>query len=58
MPIRLIGVGVSHFFQAGDCQLGLFDRPEGESGRRLDSTVDEICDRFGDKAIKRASRTD
>jgi len=56
MPVRLVGVGLSHFSKAGDCQLELFDQPQGESSRRLDCTVDEICDRFGKDAIKRGPK--
>jgi len=55
MSIRLIGVGLSHFSQAEDGQLELFDGLEDEANRRLDCTVDEIRDRFGDNAIRRAS---
>lgn len=52
-PVRLLGVGVSGF-EEGARQLGLWDQPV-EEVQRLQSTVDELRDRFGEKAIRRAS---
>jgi len=45
VPLRLLGVGVSNFSDAGDAE-------EGGSG--LDGTVDEITERFGDGSLVRA----
>jgi DNA polymerase-4 len=54
-PVRLIGVGISGFEQPHH-QLGLWDDPaEIDHRRRLQSTLDNLRDRFGDDAIKRGS---
>jgi DNA polymerase-4 len=52
--IRLIGIGVSNFTTVGH-QLGLFGQGHSERLSRLAMVVDEIRDRFGEKAIQRAS---
>jgi DNA polymerase-4 len=51
-PVRLIGVGVSGFEQPAR-QLGLWDAPNRPS-ERLQSALDELRERFGDEAIRRA----
>ncbi|MEL7234947.1 MAG: DNA polymerase IV, partial [Chloroflexota bacterium] len=56
-PVRLIGVGVSGFSDTPH-QLGLFDKPEEPENRQLQSTLDEIRQRFGESAIKRGTDVD
>ncbi len=53
-PVRLIGVGVSGFEQPIR-QLGLWDAPKAEDASHLQSTLDEIRTRFGERAIKRGT---
>ena len=50
--VRLIGVGVSGLEEARR-QLGLFEQPESQDNRKLQSTLDELRDRFGESIIKR-----
>ena len=50
--VRLLGVRATNL--AAGRQLGLFDA-NGEKRARLEKTVDEIRDRFGPKAIRRAT---
>lgn len=50
--VRLIGVGVSGF-ETPAYQLGLWEKPAHEEDRRLQSTLDELRERFGDKAVRR-----
>lgn len=53
-PVRLIGLGASHFGEATR-QLSLFASPSDEARRtRLDTTLDTLCDRFGKAIIRRA----
>jgi hypothetical protein len=52
--IRLIGVGVSGF-ETGDRQLGLWDADEDAEQQRLESTLDDLRDRFGERIIQRGS---
>lgn len=52
--VRLIGVGVSGLAPPVR-QLGLWDE-EAERERRLQAAVDSLRERFGDRAIQRASR--
>jgi DNA polymerase IV len=56
--VRLIGVGVSNFANSTMTQLSLFDEPEREQQRSLDSATDEIAKRFGKAAIYRAAKLD
>ncbi len=54
--VRLIGVGVSGFSEEPHRQLGLWDDPaQIAEDRRLQQTLDDLRDRFGERAIKRAS---
>lgn len=53
-PVRLIGVGVSGFEQPVR-QLGLWDAPEAEDASHLQSTLDDIRNRFGEGVIKRGT---
>ncbi|HHH39781.1 MAG TPA: DNA polymerase IV [Sedimenticola sp.] len=54
-PVRLIGVGISHWQDAGaePAQGDLFDRPrEPKRDRRLLETLDRVTDRFGKGALQ------
>jgi DNA polymerase IV len=51
--LRLLGVGVSHLGPA--VQLDLFTVPESVRNQHLDRAVDRIRDRFGRRALARAS---
>lgn len=51
-PVRLIGVGVSGF--GAPRQLRLWEANSAEN-ERLQATLDELRERFGDKAVRRAS---
>ena len=51
--LRLLGVGVSDLAPA--TQLDLFAAPESVKNRGLDAAVDQIRERFGNVAVKRAS---
>jgi DNA polymerase-4 len=54
-PVRLIGLGVSHF-AAASRQLSLFERPHERQRRqagRVDAALDAIRDKFGREAIVR-----
>ncbi|RMF81495.1 MAG: DNA polymerase IV [Chloroflexi bacterium] len=54
-PVRLIGVGISGFDE-GQRQLGLWDDVRTiEEDQRLQDTLDDLRDRFGDGTIKRGS---
>lgn len=54
LAIRLLGVGVSGIEGRGETQPTLFDEQERLRQTRLDTTTDEIQQRFGTAAIKRA----
>jgi DNA polymerase-4 len=60
-PLRLIGVGTSGF-KAGSMpvQLDLFDqvKEKGENWEKVDQAVENIAEKFGRDAIKRASLSD
>lgn len=53
-PVRLIGVGVSGF-EDSERQLNLWGEEAADENRRLESALDKLRDRFGDKAIRRGS---
>jgi DNA polymerase-4 len=53
--VRLIGVGVSGF-ETPAYQLGLWDQAPIEEDQRLQSTLDELRQRFGNKAIRRGNQ--
>lgn len=53
-PIRLIGVGISGFDTQAK-QLSLWETTETKQNQQLQSTLDDLRDRFGDTMIKRGS---
>jgi len=54
-PVRLIGVGATNLVRGGPAQLEMLEwlHDEGRSAR-LNRALDEIADRFGDRAVVRA----
>lgn len=50
--VRLLGVGVSGLEEAGARQLSLW---EDQHSRKLQSTLDDLRDRFGDKMVRRGT---
>ncbi len=52
-PVRLIGVTASQF--SADTQLSLFPNVENDRLRRVDQAADQIVNKFGKNAIRRAS---
>ncbi len=58
-PVRLIGVGVTGLAPSDRAQLGLFGpSPEQARRARLNEALDAVVDRFGRRAIVRASQGD
>lgn len=53
-PVRLIGVGISGFDDGGQ-QLSLWDGVTASESQRLESTLDTLRERFGDRIIRRGS---
>ncbi|MBN8592648.1 MAG: DNA polymerase IV [Anaerolineae bacterium] len=54
-PVRLLGVGVSGFEQEAR-QLGLWEQPKVKAEQSsLESALDKLRDRFGDRVIQRGS---
>jgi DNA polymerase-4 len=53
-PVRLIGVGVSGFEEA-ETQMGLWDAGAQAEQTRLESALDALKERFGDRIIRRGS---
>ncbi len=55
-PVRLIGVGISDWGQAGPVQADLFAAPrQRERDDRLLATIDRISERFGKRAVQLGS---
>ncbi|MCH8979850.1 MAG: hypothetical protein IH945_11505 [Armatimonadetes bacterium] len=52
--VRLIGMGVSGIDRSEEKQTLLFDEETGDRSRRLDEVTDQIKDRFGIDAVRRA----
>jgi hypothetical protein len=55
-PVRLIGVGCTNVIGERPSQLSLFTAPEKEKRGQLNRALDEIADRFGGSAVRRASQ--
>ncbi|MEM9950957.1 MAG: DNA polymerase IV [Chloroflexota bacterium] len=53
-PVRLIGVGVSNLEEVAT-QLSLWESTQDKKSRQLQSTLDDLKQKFGDSAIKRGS---
>jgi DNA polymerase-4 len=53
-PVRLIGVGISGF-EGGAYQAGLWDAKPSEQDQKLESALDALRDRFGDRIVRRGS---
>lgn len=55
-PVRLLGIQTSHVIRAEDGrQMSLFDTADYEKREKLDRVIDDIRERFGTDAVKRAS---
>ncbi len=54
-PIRLLGISLTNFESDMSQQLSLFDASDESSSGKVDRMVDEVRDKFGYKAIHRAS---
>ena len=55
LGVRLLGVGVSGFDRTNRAQGLLFDQPERQKQKKLDTTIDQITERFGKASLRRAS---
>ena len=55
LPVRLIGMGVSGFDTTGLVQGLLFDQDERKKQAGLDVATDQIRERFGSGALRRAA---
>jgi nucleotidyltransferase/DNA polymerase involved in DNA repair len=53
LPVRLLGFGVSRLDGSGTTQQHLFDQPDRERLRELDSVADQIAAKFSKRAIRR-----
>ena len=56
-PVRLLGISLSQLsFREGEKQLMLFDQDKGYQKRKnLNTALDSICDKFGEKSIRPAT---
>ena len=55
LGVRLLGFGVHGFDETRRSQRQMFDEPERERQRQIDSVADQIAERFGNSAIRRAT---
>jgi len=56
-PVRLLGVGAEGLSSGDETQLSLFGQaPEKKRRSKLNEALDQIADRFGGKAVTRASQ--
>ncbi|RPI59994.1 MAG: DNA polymerase IV [Planctomycetaceae bacterium] len=51
-PLRLLGMTASNL-GTGSGQLSLFDQAQADKQEKLDKTLDDITNRFGNKAVRR-----
>ncbi|QDU82126.1 DNA polymerase IV [Polystyrenella longa] len=56
LPVRLLGIGMSHLHGESQRQLSLFGEDDHQKLNRLDETTDAIRERFGTSAVQRALR--
>ena len=56
LPVRLLGFGVNKLDGSGRSQQQLFDQPDRERHRELDSVADQITAKLGKLAIRRGAR--
>lgn len=52
-PLRLLGVHLSGLTNPAGRQLSLFEAPSTARQSKLDKALDDIAERFGDKAVRR-----
>jgi DNA polymerase-4 len=52
-PVRLLGMGVSALTAGAHAQGQLFETEDREQQRRIDTVVDSIKSRFGNRALRR-----
>jgi len=55
LPVRLLGFGVNQLDNSGRTQQHLFDQPDRERHRELDTVTDSIAAKFGKRAIRRGA---
>ncbi|MFT5116230.1 MAG: DNA polymerase-4 [Parasphingorhabdus sp.] len=55
-PVRLVGVGLSHFDEDSPQQTDLFEQGRQKERTKLDSISDSIRSKFGDAAIGRGTK--
>ena len=55
LPVRLLGFGVNQLDGSGRTQQHLFDQPDRERHRELDTVADQIAAKFGKRAIRRGA---
>jgi DNA polymerase-4 len=55
LPVRLVGMGVSGFDESGLRQGLLFDQEDRQKQAGVDAVADQIRERFGSAALRRAA---
>jgi DNA polymerase-4 len=55
LPVRLVGMGVSGFDDSGMRQRLLFDQEDRQKQAGVDAVADQIRERFGSAALRRAA---
>jgi hypothetical protein len=51
--VRLIGVGVSNLSDSAVRQLELWETEQTQKSRQIQSTLDDLKERFGDSSVKK-----
>ena len=54
-PIRLVGIRLDNLTKENNIQISLFDKNEEHMDVKLEKTLDELKDKFGNGIIKNAS---